>query len=331
MLRGIAVAAALFSLFAFPLGHAWAQSPSSTTVEINLDARAGGGGASKKENNGQIYNRTVRINSAFTPNLGVHFFGTEKALGSSVQEASLVGSLGAQQLQAGIVRLPFGIYNYQETYASGIIDYAMPRVDYRYNSVDWGVPGVQFSGGVPKLRVEAAGFGGRSYGVWENEASVGGAAVRLQTYTNNGFIFGASRWDGIQETLPTPKGTNAPVHLNGLDMRFTQGHWLLRGEYIAGELSGNQMHGAYLDSYYRLPRYQAWTLASRIEDLRPGGGYPAAHQLTLGVRYVATPNWTLTVNWRRNNMSDAYATTWTPYSGSGALLFQAYYRIRLGQ
>ena len=67
------------------------------------------------------------------------------------------------------------------------------------------------------------------------------------------FIFGASRWDGYQETLPKPQGTNAPVHLNGMDMRFTQGHWLLRGEYIAGELSGEQMHGAYLDAYYRLP------------------------------------------------------------------------------
>ena len=68
------------------------------------------------------------------------------------------GAEDGGRVQAGLVRLPFGIYDPRETYASGLIDYPMPRGDYYYHSVDWGAPGVAWSGGPAHLQIEAAGF-----------------------------------------------------------------------------------------------------------------------------------------------------------------------------
>src|SRR5207249_2767821 len=68
-----------------------------------------------------------------------------------VQQATMEKAWGSNRAQAGVIRIPFGVYDYRETYASGIIDYPMARLDYGDNSVDWGVPGVKFTTSVKQL------------------------------------------------------------------------------------------------------------------------------------------------------------------------------------
>src|SRR5262249_45378443 len=153
-----------------------------------------------------------------------------------VQQATIEKEWASQRVQLGMIRLPFGIYDYRETYASGLIDYPMPRVDYGLNAVDWGVPGAKWSGGPPAFQLEAAAFNGSSYGVWINIANVNGAAFRVKIYIHD-LILGASRWDGYLR-LPVfgPSGPmgfkHRDVHINGLDIRYTRPHLLVRGELL---------------------------------------------------------------------------------------------------
>ena len=249
------------------------------------------------------------------------FFGAQEA----VVEKEWGGNAG--HAQAGLVRLPFGIYDPRETYASGLIDYPMPRGDYYTHSVDWGAPGLAWSGGPPQVQVEAAGFSGRGTGIWDNQALVRGGAARAQTYVGDA-IFGFSRWDGaLQDVTASP--SIQPVHMTGLDLRYTKTQLLLRGEYLFGTLAGDHMHGWYLDAYYRLPQYERWSLVARIERLKPGDDYAESHQVTLGVRWVATREWTLAANWRHNN-GLVYSPNWTPAAPkSGDVLLQAYRRVEL--
>ncbi len=72
------------------------------------------------------------------------------------------------RFQAGIVRLPFGLYDHRETYISGLIDYPLARVDYALSAVDWGAPGVRWTGNTASFQVDAAAFGGQGAGVWGN-------------------------------------------------------------------------------------------------------------------------------------------------------------------
>ncbi len=77
------------------------------------------------------------------------FYGTHAEGFTAVQQASVEKEWGgtAGRAQAGLVRLPFGIHDTRETYASGLIDYPLARGDYFYHSLDWGAPGVAWSGG----------------------------------------------------------------------------------------------------------------------------------------------------------------------------------------
>lgn len=244
------------------------------------------------------------------------------------QEALLEKEWGAQRLQLGIVRLPFGIYNHSETYASGLIDWPLVRVDYQFLAVDHGVPGVAWSGGNPRLQVETAWFGGKSSGVWNDLTNLGGAAFRLQTY-QAGLILGYSRWDGYRTTIPPglPDGARNGVHLNGLDVRYTRPHLLLRGEYIVGNSGGINVHGWYLDAYYHLPKYLRFTLTGRLEEFKPDPSIPLSKQMTFGLRYTLNSDWILAVNWRRNN-GPTYKMTWTPPTGGGGdIFFQVYHKF----
>jgi len=247
------------------------------------------------------------------------------------QQISLEKEWKTNRLQAGLVRLPFGIYNHQETYASGLIDYPLPRVDYGLYSVDWGVPGAKWSGGSAKLQYEAAGFAGRSSGVWGTTNESGGAAVRIQSYAPN-VIVGISNWTGYLG-LPDEMGGGSrrrSVAISGIDVRYTRPHLLVRGEMLYGTLGGKRMSGGYLDLYYHLPKYEKFTLVARVESLRPDPSEPTGRQVTLGIRYTAAADWTFAINWRRNNFDRAYQDSWTPYSGrSGMLLFQIYHKSRL--
>jgi hypothetical protein len=240
----------------------------------------------------------------------------------------------SQRLQLGLIRLPFGIYDYKETYASGLIDYPMPRVDSGQTGVDWGVPGAMWVGGTPALQIEAALFEGKATGVWGNLNRIGGDSLRAQTYARD-IVIGASRWDGTMD-LPDFSAPYAgaikhtQVHLSGLDARYTRPHLLLRGEFLFGTMGGEQMRGWYLDTYYHLPKYEKFTLVSRVEEMRPSSKSPTGRQLTLGTRYTATQAWIFSLNWRINNMNKGYQGTWTPYAGRGGNFFiQAFYKLRL--
>ena len=309
------------------LGAAHAGHAQNTGVvsELDLDLRtriaATGASGSK------LYTTALRMGMSLAPGVRVQLYGTHRYGAFAVQQALVEKEWGgaAGRAQAGIVRLPFGIYDPRETYASGLIDYPLARGDYGYHSVDWGVPGVAWAGGPANLQVEAAGFSGLSTGIWDNQERQRGAAVRLQTYAGDA-IFGVSRWDGTMQDSPSSP-LNLPVHLTGLDLRYTKTQLLVRGEYLFGTLSGDHMAGWYVDAYYRLPQYQRWSLVGRLEALKPGSDDPEGRQLTLGVRYVAARDWTLSANWRRNN-GPAYGAYWTPSAFKGGDIYlQAYHRI----
>lgn len=311
----------------------------SLEFEYDLRSRLAAGG---KDHTG-LYSGSIHLKTDLPSNLTLDLNAVRKdkyLMGRGcdfllLSKATLEKAWGTQRLQGGVIRLPFGIYDYRETYASGLIDYPLPRVDYALNAVDWGVPGATWTGGSPKLQWEVAGFEGNGIGVWGNRTTVGGGSVRAQTYVD-GLILGASHWNGYFD-LPTkmapntvvgpgsPPLTRTGVRLNGIDARYTLPHLTLRGEYLFGVLGGRQMHGFYLDTYYHLPKYQKWTLVTRIEALRPGTGMAYGKQLTLGARYTLSPEWILSVNWRKNNTGSAYPGTWTPASGTGGnFLFQVY-------
>ncbi len=313
----------LLALLSFA-GAAHAQMVSGVNeLDLDLRGRIAASGASGTK----LYTAALRTSTTVAPGVRLLLYGTHRYGLYGVQQASVEKEWGgmAGTAAAGIVRLPFGIYDPRETYASGLIDYPLVRGDYAYHSVDWGVPGVAWSGGPPSLQLEAAGFSGRGTGIWDNQSRIRGAAVRAQTYAGTA-IFGFSRWDGAVQGFPSDPG-NPPVHLNGLDLRYTRSHLVVRGEYLFGTLAGDQMAGWYLDAYYRLPQHEKWSLVGRLEQFKPGSDDAEGRQVTLGVRYVAAPNWTLALNWRRNN-GPAYGQYWTPSAlGGGDLYLQAYHRV----
>ena len=98
----------------------------------------------------------------------------------------------------------------------------------------------------------------------------------------------------------------------------------LRGEVIAGSIAdARRLRGGYLDAYYRLPGIETVTLVGRVEALKPDDNVPESRQLTLGARWTAARDWTLSANWRRNNLKHAYTFTWTPSAeGRGDIYFQ---------
>ncbi len=297
----------------------------STTGELDFDLRSRV--AAVGTSGSKLFSSAVRTETTLAPGVRVQFYGTRRFGAFTAQSALIEKDWGgtAGRAQAGVVRLPFGIYEPRETYASGLIDYPLARGDYAYHSVNWGVPGVAWTGGPANLQVEAAAFSGRGAQDWNNQGRIRGAAARAQTYAGDA-ILGISRWDGAVQDSPAAS-LMRPVHLTGLDLRFTKTQLLMRGEYLFGTLSGERMTGWYLDTYYRLPQLERWSLVGRIEGLRPGSKYPEGHQLTLGTRYVAARDWTLAVNWRTNN-GPAYGKFWNPSAPkNGDVYFQAYHRI----
>ena len=316
-------ALALLALLSFA-GIAHAQTVSGINeLDLDLRGRIAASGASGTK----LYTTALRTSTTVAPGVHIQLYGTHRYGLYGVQQAAVEKEWGgtAGTASAGIVRLPFGIYDPRETYGSGLIDYPLARGDYAYHSVDWGVPGVAWTGGPPNVQVEAAGFGGRGTGIWDNTGRIRGGAARVQTYTGTAII-GFSRWDGAVQEYPSDKG-NQPVHLNGVDLRYTKTQLLVRGEYLFGTLAGDQMTGWYVDAYYRLPQHEKWSLVGRLERFKPGSDYAEGRQVTLGVRYVATRDWTLAVNWRRNN-GPAYGKYWTPAAfGRGDVLLQAYHRV----
>lgn len=323
------------------LCHAQFRERTSFDLDWDLRTRLASGGKAQSG----LYSGSFRLKTGLLgPGWTVELYGARKdsdmlTLRSSSdlvwQQATVEKEWGSNRIQAGEIRLPFGIYDTRETYASGLIDYPMARGDYALNSVDWGVPGVKWAGGSSRFQVEASAFNGLAAGTWGNLNMLCGGALRVQTYVND-LIIGVSHWDGYIG-LPQYKGPgygssgtdHTGVQMNGLDIRYTRPHLLLRGEFLIGRLGGQQMNGWYLDLYYHLPKYEKWTFVTRIEGLRPGSGVGYGRQITLGVRYILSRDWLLAVNWRRNNLDNAYRGSWTPATGrSGDVFFQVYRKIR---
>jgi hypothetical protein len=243
-----------------------------------------------------------------------------------IQEAVLETDAAGGRLQAGMIRLPFGIYDTRETYASGLINYPLLRSGYEQNSFDWGVPGVKWIGGSPGLQVEAAGFDGVGSGVLNSRNYAGGGAVRVQTYLRN-LVLGASRWDGYLSDDDT-YGDRAVVQMSGVDWRYTFPQVIVRGEYAVGRLARDWMHGWYTDIYYRLPGLGKWTVVGRVEEVKPASDEAGERQITTGVRYIVAPDWDLSVNWVNNNGASVIGDGWLRRSKhAGDWYFQVYHTI----
>jgi hypothetical protein len=217
-----------------------AQSGQAPRVELDFDVRART--SADIAPRVALFTGSIQLQSSLAPGWHLDLYGahTTSALlaiptngAFLAQQAAIEYSWAAQRLQAGIIRLPFGIYDNRETYASGIIDYPLARVDWAWASVNWGVQGFKYTASSPKLQLEAAGFGGQGAGQWNNHTNVGGGAIRLQTSARD-LIAGLSRWDGYINA-----DDREEVHLSGLDLRYTRPHLLLRGEYLLGLMGGH--------------------------------------------------------------------------------------------
>lgn len=292
-------------------------------LELHLDARTLTTQGTPA--NTELYSWAFRLQTDVAREWRTEVYGVRKYDEFLFHEAHLSRQSGSNRIQIGLVRLPFGIYDHQETYATGLIDYPAPRVDYAFNSVDWGVSGIKWQGHRENWQWELAAFEGSGSGTWNNQDHVGGAAVRLQAYWKD-LIVGISRWDGYYNR-PVMGRTRHNVHVNGLDFRFTRPHLIVRGEYLFG-LVGEKTRGWYIDFYYRLPKYERWTFVARLEELKPRPNVAAGEQITLGVRYVMPENWVFAVNWRRNDGFPNRWFSWTQPSGKGGeWLFQVYRKM----
>lgn len=223
---------------------------------------------------------------------------------------------------AGALRLPFGIHDPAETYRSGLIDYPMPRVDYGDYGVDRSAPGASARWEQGPWQALVGGFRGDGVNVWNDVNTVGGTVVRLQRHLPPTAIVGASRWSGHQSEYG---GGRAPVALSGIDLRLAARYVVVRAEALWGRVDRQRHRGAYVDTFYRLPGLPDWTVAARGEWFHPDDRFRSARQATLGVRWTANPDWTLTLNWRGNDVGGKYPNTWVPQSGRrGDLILQVY-------
>ena len=312
--------------------NAKAQIERPFTGQIALDLRSFN--ASGGRNRSGVYGAELNVQGKLGKGWRVHFEGAQnnaKSLTTAgavfnqfiTQQANVEYLAGKQSFSAGVVRLPFGLYDHRETYASGLIDYPLLRGDSALQALDWGVTGAKYTGFKGNTQWETSAFGGTGAGMWGNQNNVSGIASRLQTYYK-GVIVGLSRWDGSTSTAG--KGQEG-THLTGVDVRYTRPHLLLRGEYMAGDHAGQKSHGFSIDAFYHLPKFERWTLSTRWEAFQPSTNTTTTRQLTVGVRYTLSKDWMLALNWRKNNGPD-YSPSWTPSSRAGGdFYFQAYRKV----
>lgn len=301
---------------------AFAQSP--FTGELDMDLR--GYATPQGGFSSQLYAVTLQGNADLGNGASAYVDGSRSYSRALIQSANVAKDTGAAGIvSAGIIRVPFGIYDTRETYESGLIDYPIARGDYETDSVDWGVPGVAWTGGTPVVQVQAAAFDGIASGDYGNQDYVGGGAERLQLY-NGSLILGVSRWDGILSPDTTYTDRQV-VQMTGVDWRYTLPQLLIRGEYMAGILGEDSMHGAYTDIYYHVPKYAPLTIVGRIEIVSPEAGVPPNRQITTGFRYIIAPGWNFAANWIKNN-GPPYWYTWSrAATGGGRYEFQIYHVI----
>src|SRR3569833_936313 len=156
------------------LGAAGHTPSISGEVDLDLRTRTASNGHSYPE----VYSAGIRLDAKLTSSLSATVDADRLYNSNLIHEAAVEFDTRDGRLRGGLIRVPFGIYDTRETYASGLINYPIVRSDYEYNAVDWGAPGVVWIGGVPKLQVEAAAFQGGSSGDWNYKNYTGGGAVR---------------------------------------------------------------------------------------------------------------------------------------------------------
>lgn len=304
---------------------------SSIQAELHLDARNKLGFQFPYQRYDSVHTTELRLQATLPQETKANVLVQRRYFSTRIVEASVERPVSSSTtLRAGLQRLPFGIYDWQETYRSGLIDYAMPRVDYGTSGVDQSVLGVGATVRRDRVQAEGAAFTGNGVTVWNDFTPRRGAAGRVQLFLPPDTIIGLSHVSQSQKRF---SGGERWAQLSGLDLRYARPYLVLRGEVIQGTLGGRRYDGAYLDSYYRLPGLPAWTLTARTEALKPTPTAPRIHQLTLGARWTLTPEWSATVNWRQNNLTptNTYPGTWIAPAGKrGAVIVQLYRIIALG-
>ncbi|MBB6051921.1 hypothetical protein [Armatimonas rosea] len=206
----------------------------------------------------------------------------------------------------------------------------MPRTDYGDSGVEQSVLGVGATVRHKRLLAEGVGFTGNGVTVWNDFTPRRGAGGRVQLFLPPDALVGLSHLSQSQVKFG---GGERWVQLSGLDLRYARPYLVLRGEVIQGTLGGKRYEGAYLDSFYRLPGVPAWTVTARTETLKPSPSAPRIGQVTLGARWTITPEWSASLNWRRNDLTRTrtYPGTWvTPSGKHGTVLVQLYRIIALG-
>jgi hypothetical protein len=308
------------------------QQTKSVTVqgEIHLDARNKLGFDYPYQRWDSIHTAEMRLNATLPKETKINFFTQRKYFSSRISEANVEKTLSPQaSVKVGLQRLPFGLYDLQETYRSGLIDYAMPRVDYGSSGMDQSVLGIggTFQQGMTQL--EGVVFTGNGVTVWNGYTPRRGVAGRVQRFIPSNTIVGLSYCSQTQKGF---MGKEQGVTMGGIDIRYTRPYLVLRGEVMRGNLAGDHYQGAYkggyIDAYYRMPGLPAWTLTARTEQIKPSPMTQEAHQTTLGARWTMNPAWTVVANWRKNTIGTKYGGTWTRQSGkNGDFLFQIYHTI----
>ncbi len=303
---------------------ALADSP-KVSGQLEIDARAALDPNGK--DSAKLYAETlsgrVQLNDTCEVDLeAVNKYGT-----AAVTRASVDLQRDRVSVDAGIMPLPFGIYNSQETYTSGLIGYPLARSGFGAYAVGWTLPGVSATANLPKVQITAGAMDGRAYGDWGNSSKISTGAVRAQTYFGD-LIVGASYRDGSQSTQQynsyygTFYDARQRVAMTGVDARYSRSHLVLRGEYIHQHIVGETCDGAYLDAYYRLPGVETVTLVGRIECLTEDGEFH--RQLVVGARYTIARGWSGAFNVRMSNEKGDY--DWSGFGGQRVLL-QLYHVI----
>lgn len=275
--------------------------------------------------NSEVYSSSASLKFRANEHWSGKLYGFRAWSEVRVIEAYIEGEKDGFAARAGRVRLPFGIYDHEETYNSGLIYYPMARNDYAFINLDWTAPGVyaRWNGG--ELQIEAAAQEGSAISVWNTDHKMETQVARVQINPGD-WIVGVSHWQG--KFAQWPNGNqNVRAKVSGLDIRYSNSKLLVRGEVVSGKFL-NPYRGAYVDLYYRVPGIEKLTLVGRLDYLDIGGGMEPGKMATIGARYVFSSNLMAAVNFRSHNGFPNRWMSWVPSTGGKQdVLFQLAYTI----
>src|SRR5579872_3835212 len=129
---------ALFACFVAAMAvctAAYSQSPYPISGELDLDVRTHT--LSTGNSYTELYEGTLLADADLKHGWRAEAEGTRTYNRNMMQEALAEKDAGANRFQAGVVRMPFGLFDSRETYASGLINYPIVRDDYGLHAVDF--------------------------------------------------------------------------------------------------------------------------------------------------------------------------------------------------